>query len=75
MGRLQVDRAAAGLLALGLTKGDRLGMWGPNSYEWIMIQFATAKVGIVLVSCIVRFGLVHTAEPNLIFVRSELYLD
>lgn len=51
---LQVDRAAAGLLALGLTKGDRLGMWGPNSYEWILMQFATAKVGIILVSCIVH---------------------
>ncbi|KAM9336657.1 medium-chain acyl-CoA ligase ACSF2, mitochondrial [Symphorus nematophorus] len=45
-----VDRAAAGLLALGLTKGDRLGMWGPNTYEWILMQFATAKAGIILVS-------------------------
>ncbi|XP_035527420.1 medium-chain acyl-CoA ligase ACSF2, mitochondrial [Morone saxatilis] len=45
-----VDRAAAGLLALGLTKGDRLGMWGPNTYEWILFQFATAKAGIILVS-------------------------
>ncbi|KAM4715467.1 medium-chain acyl-CoA ligase ACSF2, mitochondrial [Anableps anableps] len=45
-----VDRAAAGLLALGLSKGDRLGMWGPNTYEWILFQFATAKAGIILVS-------------------------
>lgn len=45
-----VDRAAAGLLGLGLTKGDRLGMWGPNTYEWLLIQFATAKAGIILVS-------------------------
>ncbi|XP_072523618.1 medium-chain acyl-CoA ligase ACSF2, mitochondrial [Salminus brasiliensis] len=45
-----VDKAAAGLLALGLTKGDRLGMWGPNTYEWIVMQFATAKAGIILVS-------------------------
>lgn len=45
-----VDQAAAGLLALGLKKGDRLGMWGPNIYEWILIQFATAKAGIILVS-------------------------
>ncbi|XP_037547592.1 medium-chain acyl-CoA ligase ACSF2, mitochondrial [Nematolebias whitei] len=45
-----VDRAAAGLLALGLTKGDRLGMWGPNTYEWVLFQFATAKAGIILVS-------------------------
>lgn len=47
---VQVDKASAGLLALGLTKGDRLGMWGPNTYEWIVFQFATAKAGIILVS-------------------------
>ncbi|KAI4889991.1 hypothetical protein NFI96_013252 [Prochilodus magdalenae] len=45
-----VDQAAAGLLALGLKKGDRLGMWGPNTYEWMLIQFATAKAGIIMVS-------------------------
>ncbi|NXN34128.1 ACSF2 synthetase, partial [Nycticryphes semicollaris] len=45
-----VDRAAAGLLALGLKKGDRLGMWGPNKYEWVLMQFATAQAGIILVS-------------------------
>lgn len=47
---LQVDQAAAGLLALGMKKGDRLGMWGPNTYEWVLFQFATAKAGIILVS-------------------------
>ncbi|XP_059181198.1 medium-chain acyl-CoA ligase ACSF2, mitochondrial [Centropristis striata] len=45
-----VERAAAGLLAIGLQKGDRLGMWGPNTYEWLLMQFATAKAGIILVS-------------------------
>ncbi|XP_034567635.1 medium-chain acyl-CoA ligase ACSF2, mitochondrial-like [Notolabrus celidotus] len=45
-----VDKMAAGLLALGLEKGDRLGVWGPNSYEWILSQFASAKAGIILVS-------------------------
>lgn len=45
-----VDQAAAGLLAIGLKKGDRLGMWGPNVYEWVLFQFATAKAGIILVS-------------------------
>lgn len=45
-----VEALAAGLLALGLKKGDRLGMWGPNSYEWIVTQFATAQAGIILVS-------------------------
>ncbi|NXT22610.1 ACSF2 synthetase, partial [Syrrhaptes paradoxus] len=46
----EVDKAAAGLLALGLKKGDRLGMWGPNKYEWVLMQFATAQAGIILVS-------------------------
>uniref|UniRef100_A0A4W6E3G7 Medium-chain acyl-CoA ligase ACSF2, mitochondrial n=1 Tax=Lates calcarifer TaxID=8187 RepID=A0A4W6E3G7_LATCA len=45
-----VDQAAAGLLALGLNKGDRLGVWGPNTYEWVLFQFATARAGIILVS-------------------------
>ncbi|XP_029953450.1 medium-chain acyl-CoA ligase ACSF2, mitochondrial [Salarias fasciatus] len=45
-----VDQAAAGLLAMGLKKGDRLGMWGPNTYEWVLFQFATARVGIILVA-------------------------
>lgn len=46
---LQVDCVAAGLLAIGLTKGDRLCVWGPNSYGWVLMQFATAKAGIILV--------------------------
>lgn len=41
---------AAGLLALGLKRGDRLGVWGPNTYEWILFQFGSAKAGIILVS-------------------------
>uniref|UniRef100_A0A3B4YNH9 Medium-chain acyl-CoA ligase ACSF2, mitochondrial n=1 Tax=Seriola lalandi dorsalis TaxID=1841481 RepID=A0A3B4YNH9_SERLL len=45
-----VDKVAAGLLALGLKRGDRLGVWGPNIYEWILFQFASAKAGIILVS-------------------------
>ncbi|KAJ7987547.1 hypothetical protein DPEC_G00327620 [Dallia pectoralis] len=45
-----VDQAAAGLLAMGLKRGERLGMWGPNTYEWVLFQFATAKAGIILVS-------------------------
>ncbi|KFV19292.1 hypothetical protein N340_06743, partial [Tauraco erythrolophus] len=46
----EVDQAAAGLLALGLKKGDRLGIWCPNKYEWVLLQFATAQAGIILVS-------------------------
>ncbi|WP_150526672.1 AMP-binding protein [Roseibium sediminis] len=46
----QVDELAAGLLALGLEKGDRLGIWSPNRYEWVLTQFATARIGIILVN-------------------------
>lgn len=45
-----VDRLASGLLALGFTKGDRIGIWSPNRYEWLLSQFATARVGIILVN-------------------------
>ena len=45
----QVDQLAAGFLKLGLKKGDRVGIWGPSSIEWVLTQFATARLGIILV--------------------------
>jgi fatty-acyl-CoA synthase len=45
-----VDRLAMGLLALGVSPGDRVGIWGPNSYEWVITQFATARIGAILVN-------------------------
>jgi fatty-acyl-CoA synthase len=45
-----VDRVARGLLAAGIEKSDRVGMWSPNCAEWTLIQYATAKVGAVLVN-------------------------
>jgi fatty-acyl-CoA synthase len=45
-----VDRLALGLLGLGLAKGDRLGVWSPNRYEWTLVQYATAKLGVILVN-------------------------
>jgi len=45
-----VDDLAAGLLALGLERGDRIGIWSPNRYEWVVTQFATARVGLILVN-------------------------
>jgi fatty-acyl-CoA synthase len=45
-----VDRLARGLLGLGLAKGDRLGVWSPNRYEWALAQYATAKLGVILVN-------------------------
>ncbi len=46
----KVDAFAYGLFKLGLKKGDRVGMWGPNSPEWLVTQFATARLGLVLVN-------------------------
>ena len=46
----EVDALACGLLALGLEKGDRIGIWSPNRLEWILTQFATARLGALLVN-------------------------
>ena len=46
----RVDDLAAGLLSLGLERGDRVGIWSPNTSEWTLAQFATAKAGLVLVN-------------------------
>jgi len=45
-----VDLLAMGLLRLGLEAGDRVGIWSPNCAEWVWIQYATAKVGVILVN-------------------------
>ncbi|SFH46098.1 AMP-binding protein [Modicisalibacter xianhensis] len=45
-----VDRTARALLAIGVTKGERVGIWSPNCAEWTITQFATAKIGAVLVN-------------------------
>ncbi len=46
----RVDRLAAGLLSLGLYNGDRIGIWAPNRPEWLLAQFATARIGLILVN-------------------------
>ena len=46
----EVDRLAAGLAALGLQRSDRLGIWSPNRVEWLVTQFATARIGVILVN-------------------------
>ncbi|HEX4710724.1 AMP-binding protein [Phenylobacterium sp.] len=48
--KARVDALAAGLLALGLEPGDRIGVWAPNRAEWAVTQFATAKAGLILVT-------------------------
>jgi fatty-acyl-CoA synthase len=45
-----VDVAARGFVAAGIEKGDRVGIWAPNCAEWTIVQFATAKIGAILVN-------------------------
>ncbi|SDK68760.1 AMP-binding protein [Arthrobacter sp. ok362] len=45
-----VDRLARALLALGVAKGDRIGIWSPNCAEWTILQYATGKIGAILVN-------------------------
>nr|WP_026129171.1 AMP-binding protein [Nocardiopsis prasina] len=46
----EVERVALGLLDLGVVKGDRVGVWAPNRTEWVLVQYATARVGAVMVN-------------------------
>src|SRR5262245_12480254 len=46
----EVDAIALGLLELGVGKGDRVGIWAPNCAEWTFVQYATAKLGAILVN-------------------------
>ncbi len=46
----RVDRVARALVAIGLRPGDRLGIWAPNRAEWVLIQYASAKAGVILVN-------------------------
>ncbi|MFQ6371785.1 AMP-binding protein [Shewanella sp. YIC-542] len=45
----EIDRLATGLLALGIGPGDRVGIWSPNNIEWCLTQFATARIGAIMV--------------------------
>ncbi len=48
--RVEVDAMAHGLLAVGIGTGDRVGIWAPNCPEWLFTQYATAKIGAILVT-------------------------
>src|SRR6516165_11312541 len=46
----EVDRVARALLAAGVEAGDRVGIWSPNRVEWLLVQYATARIGAILVT-------------------------
>ena len=45
-----VDDVARSLLAAGMAKGDRVAVWAPNRWEWVLLQYATARIGVILVN-------------------------
>ncbi|MBC3992891.1 AMP-binding protein [Streptomyces sp. AC563] len=51
-----VDEVARGLMAKGVGKGDRVGIWAPSSAEWVLVQLAAARVGAILVSLNPAYG-------------------
>ena len=55
----EIEAFAAGLQELGLRKGDRVGIWSPNRVEWLVTQFATARLGLVLVNINPAYRLVE----------------
>jgi fatty-acyl-CoA synthase len=46
----QIETVARGLLARGVAQGDRVGIWAPNRFEWVLVQYATAAIGAILVN-------------------------
>ena len=73
----KVDELARGLLSLGLDPGDRLALWSPNRYEWVLLQYATARIGVIMV-CInpayrtseLAFALRHSGS-RILFAASQ----
>ncbi|MCX2975434.1 AMP-binding protein [Halieaceae bacterium IMCC8485] len=59
--QIEIDRLSSGLLAIGIEAGDRVGIWGPNSSEWVLVQYATAQIGAIMV-CINPAYRLHELE-------------
>src|SRR3954468_2801627 len=78
----EVALAARGLLARGVRTGDRVGIWAPNRYEWLVIQYATARIGAVLVTinpaykaAELRYALTKTGVSVLVLARGFRQAD
>jgi fatty-acyl-CoA synthase len=67
----EVDALAYGLLAAGIGKGDRVGIWSPNRAEWTITQYATAKIGAILVNINPAY---RTSELEFVLNQSECRL-
>ncbi len=69
----EIDCLATGLLALGVAKGDRVGIWSPNRVEWCLTQFATARIGAIMV-CINPAYRLHELEYALNKVQCRVVI-
>ncbi|MDM8158417.1 AMP-binding protein [Labilibaculum sp. K2S] len=67
----QIEEVAKGLLAFGVEKGDRVGIWSPNRHEWVIVQFATARIGAILVNVNPAY---KSAELKFALRQSEISL-
>ncbi|MDQ1772673.1 AMP-binding protein [Labilibaculum sp. A4] len=67
----QIEEVAKGLLAFGVGKGDRVGIWSPNRHEWVIVQFATARIGAILVNVNPAY---KSAELKFALRQSEISL-
>src|SRR6266851_3525952 len=67
----QTTQAARGLLARGIQKGDRVGIWSPNRAEWVVLQYATARIGAILVNINPAY---KTAELSYVLQQSGVSL-
>ena len=79
--RHEADRAARGLIALGVQRGDRVGIWSGNRAEWMITQYAAAKAGAVLVNINptyrpreLEYALTHSGLSVLITARGSSQL-
>ena len=67
----QTGAAAAGLLARGVGRGDRVGIWSPNRHEWVIAQYATARIGAILVNINPAY---RTSELEYVLRQAEISL-
>ena len=67
----QVTAVAKGLVAYGVKKGDRVGIWSPNRFEWVIIQYATARIGAIMVNVNPAY---RAQELKFVLKQSEVML-
>lgn len=66
----QVGEVAKSLMSFGIKRGDRVGIWAPNRYEWVLVQFATARIGAIMVNINPAFK-----SHNLKYVLEQCKMD